>query len=195
MPLVNLHWKSHPDLSLTCRSAFRSAQKEKLLKWLQENIETFIMLNKRRRWFHSSREKLPLVSRSASWMLVSTYWIWIFGSKLILSRNLSSATLWVLDTCLIVGLRPLIIILITASLSSKIYDWNSPCEEECVCVYVIHIWQLLKLSLSHFSWCFGFPALHQVLLGLVYHVLECCLLNVTLQSHYPKIKSRQSIYA
>ena len=29
------------------------------------------------------------------------------------------ATLWVLDTCLMVGLLPLIIILITASLSSK----------------------------------------------------------------------------
>ena len=32
------------------------------------------------------------------------------------------ATLWVLDTCLIVGLLPLIIILITASLSSKTYN-------------------------------------------------------------------------
>ena len=42
-----------------------------------------------------------------------------FGSKLILSDTQSSATLWVLDTCLIVGLRPLMIILITASLSSK----------------------------------------------------------------------------
>ena len=36
--------------------------------------------------------------------------------------NQSKATLWVLDTCLIVGLRPLIIILITASLSSKTYN-------------------------------------------------------------------------
>ena len=34
--------------------------------------------------------------------------------------NQSSATLWVRDTCLIVGLLPLMIILITASLSSKI---------------------------------------------------------------------------
>ena len=59
------------------------------------------------------------VSMSASWFLVSTYLIWTVGSKLILSNNLSSATLWVLDTCLIVGLRPLMIILITVSLSSK----------------------------------------------------------------------------
>ena len=43
---------------------------------------------------------------SASWFLVSTYLIWIIGSKLILLNNLSSATLWVLDTCLIVGLLP-----------------------------------------------------------------------------------------
>ena len=35
------------------------------LKWL--------MLNKPKRWFHSSRVKLPLVSMSASWFLVSMY--------------------------------------------------------------------------------------------------------------------------
>ena len=45
-----------------------------------------------------------------------------FGSKLIRSNNQSSATLWVLETCLIVGLLPLIIILITASLSSNTYN-------------------------------------------------------------------------
>ena len=33
----------------------------------------------------------------------SIYLIWILGSKLILLNNQSSATLWVLDTCLIVG--------------------------------------------------------------------------------------------
>ena len=92
------------------------------LKWLQGNIEKLIMLNKRRRWFHTSREKLTLVSMSANWLLVSTYSIWIFGSKLTLANNQSSATVWVLDTCLIVGLRPLIIILMTASLSSKMFN-------------------------------------------------------------------------
>ena len=66
---------------------------------------------------------------SANWFLVSTYLIWILGSKLILSKNQSSATRWVLDTCLIVGLLPLMIILITASLSSKMYNWDSPWEE------------------------------------------------------------------
>ena len=44
-----------------------------------------------------------------------------FGSKLILSNNQSRATLWVLETCLTVGLLPFIIILITASLSSSTY--------------------------------------------------------------------------
>ena len=39
-------------------------------------------------------------------ILVSMYLIWILGSKLILSNNQSRATLWVLGTCLIVGLLP-----------------------------------------------------------------------------------------
>ena len=67
----------------------------------------------------SSRVKLPLVKLSTSWCLVSMYRIWILESRLILSNSQSKATLWVLDTCLIEGIRPLIIILITASFSSK----------------------------------------------------------------------------
>ena len=80
------------------------------------------MLNKWRRWFHSSRVKFPLVKMSACWFLVSMYLIWFLGSKLIPSNNQSRATLWVLETCLIVGLLPLIIILIMASLSSNTYN-------------------------------------------------------------------------
>ena len=56
---------------------------------------------------------------SARWFLVSMYLIWTLGSKLILSNNQSRATLWFLQTCLIVGLPPFVNILITASLSSK----------------------------------------------------------------------------
>ena len=48
-----------------------------------------------------------------------------FGSKLILSNNQSSTNLWVRDTCLIVALLSLTIILITASLASKMYSWAS----------------------------------------------------------------------
>ena len=66
------------------------------LKWL--------MLNKHNKWFQSSRVKFLLVRMSASWFLVSMYLIWIFGSRLIRSNNQSSATVWVLETCLIVGL-------------------------------------------------------------------------------------------
>ena len=49
------------------------------------------------------------------------------------TNNQPRATLWVFDTCLTVRLRPLINILITASLSSKMYNWDSPWEE-CVLV-------------------------------------------------------------
>ena len=105
----------------------------KFLRWLQEYIEKIRILNKHRRWFHSPLEKLPLVGMSASWFMVVACLIWIFGSESVLSNNQSRATLWVLDTRLIVGLRSLIIILITASLSSKKYNWDSPWEE-CVLV-------------------------------------------------------------
>ena len=108
---------------------FLIGSESKLLKSLQENIEKLKMLNKRRRWFHSYRVKLPLVSMSTSWFSVSTYLVWIFRPKLTLSNHQSRATLWVLDTCLTVGLRPLMIILITASLSSRMYNWDSPWEE------------------------------------------------------------------
>ena len=56
------------------------------------------------------------------------------GSKLILSNNQSRATLWVLETCLRVGRLPMMIIVITASLSSKMYNiaplWEEVTFEE-----------------------------------------------------------------
>ena len=117
-----------PSLELACwplcdmALCFPIESERHLLKWLRENIEKFIMLNKRRKWFQSSREKLSSVCMSASWFLVSTYLILIIGSKLILSNNQSRATLWILDTCLTVGLRPLMIIFIAASLSTNTYN-------------------------------------------------------------------------
>ena len=42
----------------------------------------WLMLNKHKRRFHSSRVKLPLVSMSASWFLVSMYLIWILGVQI-----------------------------------------------------------------------------------------------------------------
>ena len=56
---------------------------------------------------------------SASLFLVSMYLIWIFGSRSIRSNNQSRATLWVLETCLIVGLLLLTSVMITTSSSSK----------------------------------------------------------------------------
>ena len=66
--------------------------------------------------------ELPLVNMSASWFLVSTYLIWILRSQLMLFNNQAYATLSVLEQCLIIGLRTLTIILITASLSSNTYN-------------------------------------------------------------------------
>ena len=82
-----------------------------------------------RRWFHSTRVKFPLVSMSTSWILESMYLIWILVSKWIRSNNQSRATLWVLETCLTVGLLPFMIMLITASLSSNTYSKASWWEE------------------------------------------------------------------
>ena len=132
---------------------FSIGSERKLQKWLQENIEKLIMLNKRTRWFHSSRVKCALVSMSASWFLVSTYLIWIFGSELILSNNQSSATLWVLFRCW------------TSSFDNHLDDsfvvfknvqLRLAFRRMCVGGYVIHICQLLNISLSPFGWCFGF---------------------------------------
>ena len=107
--------------------------RENFWKRLQDYIEKLIY------WTNTGGDSFHF-SRSFLWsecqrvgLLVSTYLIRILGSKLILSNSKSRATLWVLDTCLIVVLLPLIIILITASLSSKMYNWDSPWEE-CVVV-------------------------------------------------------------
>ena len=109
------------DLAVTrpspdsCWARFAIAARQAVeLKWL--------ILNRVNKWFHSSRVKFPLVNMSASWFLVSVYLIWILESRLIRSNSQSRATLWILETCLIVGLLPLIVILITASLSWNTYN-------------------------------------------------------------------------
>ena len=91
------------------------------LKWL--------MLYKHKRWSHSSRVKCSLCQYVGELVFGVNVLIWIYGSKLILSNNQSRATLWVLEICLIAGLLPFMIILITASLSSKMYNKSSLREE------------------------------------------------------------------
>ena len=69
---------------------------------------------------------------------VSMYLIWILGSTLILSSNQSSATLWVLDTCLIVGLLPFMIILQLRLTLRRVW----------VCGDVVHMRQLINILVS-----------------------------------------------
>ena len=116
---------------------------------MQENIEKLIMLNKRRRWFHSSRVKISLVLACQQ----VGFWcqhIW-FGSLVPswFCRTTNQAQLCgFLDTCLIVGLRPLIIILMTALLSSKNVQLRLDLRRMCVGGHVIHIWQTQSTMLS-----------------------------------------------
>ena len=133
------------------------------LKWL--------ILNKHNKWFHSSRVKFPLVRMSASWFLVSMYLSWIFRSKLIRSNNQFKATRWVLDTCLIVGLRPFIIIRRTShqikktSRSTK-HNQHYSSQESCWIGTLVWFWVCLfdgvlrnmfpcTLPLDFFSWFWG----------------------------------------
>ena len=84
------------------------------------------------------------------------------GSKLIRLKKLSRA-LWVLETCLIVGLLPFMIILITASLSSNTYnkaswreDWTFDGTQSMrLNTFVIPL-ELWFLSLTT-----GLPGLHE----------------------------------
>ena len=87
------------------------------------------------------------------------YLIWILESRLIRSNNQSRATLWVLETCLIVGLLPLMIILITASLSSNTYnkaswraDWTFEGTESMSFITSIFFWDLWRLWTSLSGW-------------------------------------------
>ena len=92
---------------------------------------------------------------TASWFLVSMYLIWMLESRIIRSNNQSRATLWVLETCLIVGLLLLMIILITASLSSNTYnkaswreDWNVLREQKSIfSITLIFPWDFWFLSI------------------------------------------------
>ena len=81
------------------------------LKWL--------MLNKHKdgSTHHVWTCSLPVCLRVGSWC--RRIWFGFLGPGWFCQINPSSATLWVRDTCLIVWLLPLMIILITASLSSK----------------------------------------------------------------------------
>ena len=124
------------ELSFTWSTAFVFER-----RCLQENIEKFWMLNKRRRWWHhSSRVNLVFVRNSARWFFgFYTFDLDFWWSKLILSNSQSDATLWVPDTCLILGLPLLMIILITASLFFQNVQLRFTLRWICVCDHVIQI--------------------------------------------------------
>ena len=72
---LSIFWAANTRIQEALRSGFltqnmlMSISTPRVLlerRWLQEIIETFMMLNKRRRWHHSSRVKLPLVNKSAN---------------------------------------------------------------------------------------------------------------------------------
>ena len=107
-------------------------------------------------------KKLPLASMSASWFL-----IWIWCPNWLSSNHQSSATLQVLDTCLIVGLLPLMIILITASLSSKDVQLRLALTRLCVCGDAVHMWQLINISVS-LVFGFGF---------VISRAVSCCTMG------------------
>ena len=108
------------------------------------------MSNKHKRWFHSSRVKFPFVNMSSSWFFGVNVFDLDLGVQIdSTSNNQSWATLWVLETCLFVWLLPFMIILITASLSSKIFNKASWREEST--------FEEIKLTLSRssiFPWIF-----------------------------------------
>ena len=135
MPLLrSLHGFSIPNFSMVSirrRPFLHNHLLAASSLWHESSFESrrSWFVNKHRKWFHSSRVKFSLVKMSASWVLEYRYLIWILGSESILSTNQSRATLWVLEACLSVGLLPLMIILIIASLSSKMCNTDPLWEE------------------------------------------------------------------
>ena len=147
------------------------------------------MLNKKRRRFHSSRVKLPFANMSASWCLVSTYLIWVLGPSWFFQKNPSSATLWVRDTSLVVGLLPfMMIILITASLRSEVYHWAS---KRGVFAFVI-TWSALNISRSFRFGCFFVLVLVCFFLSLSRNKSPCSGVGVRKVCKTSRTKSQRS---
>ena len=132
-------------------------------KWLRENVERFMMWNRCKRLFHSSRVKLPLVHKSVIWFLMSTYLIWILGSKLIPLNNQSTATRCVPDICLMVGLLPFYDHLDNSFVVLKNVSTRFTMRRVCVHRNLLHIGQinmcgrhLLRFGCDLWS-CYGLP--------------------------------------
>ena len=115
---------------------------------------------------------------------MSIYLIWILESRLNRSNNQSRATLWVLETCLIVGLLPLMIILITASLSSNTYnkaswraDWTfegtESMSDNIVCIHMCdECRKSIDSSVCHRPWSISQLIVPIYLLTIEYQVVQ-----------------------
>ena len=134
------------------------------------------MLTRKWRLHQSSRVKLPSVNKSASWFLMSTYLFGMLGDPKWLCQTTNLTQLygfWI-------GLRPLMTILITASLSSKIYNCASHWEE----LAIVRTWSISdKWSTFRLvTWCWNFASSVLLLPGLM---IFCHSRNVTLLSPHP----------
>ena len=146
------NWTSRILTSITSRGWYvRRRPCNKVRRWsrfCRDSFSTLIVLRSFRHCIRAhcrtemadidqTQQMIPFITREISLWLeclwigfwCRCFWFGFFGSKLILSNNQSRATLWVLETCLIIGLLPLIIILITASLFSNTYNKASWWEE------------------------------------------------------------------
>ena len=112
---------------------------------------------------HLPQKNESLVRMSAICLEISPHLIWILESRIIRENNQSRATLWVLETCLMVGLLPYMIILITASLSTqpyRVWETSSTTHEPYrsvyphVCHVFVHVSLGLHLSLQNIFWYF-----------------------------------------
>ena len=137
--------RSSPD---SCWIRFAIAAEQTVeLKWL--------ILNKLQQMIPLITCEISFVSMSASWFLVSMYLIWILESRLIRSNNQSRATLWVLETCLIVGLLPLISSWSLLHCPQNTYnkaswreDWTFEGTESMSSITSIFFWDLWRLWTS-----------------------------------------------
>ena len=125
------------DITTLC---FLFERKKTAARRCREN--SWWLLSRCKRWFHSSRVKLPLVNMSAIWFWCPHIWLGSLDLNWFCRTTNPNATRCVLEKCVIVGLLPLMIILITASLSSKMYNWDSPWEESAFTGTWIYIRQI-----------------------------------------------------
>ena len=94
------------DFAETCSSGISLglfeipfAERRSNKKWLLESVRCYIKSNTCVNWVNALAKTKPWLTRQ----LVFTYLVWMVWSRLVWSNNQSRSTLWVLETCLILG--------------------------------------------------------------------------------------------